>query len=523
MKLQYGLHIQSSLLFSFSIFLLSCLSIGRCEAGMVRASVSETGEQSDNYSFDPSLSPDGRYVAFISSATNLVLGDTNRKVDVFVSDVQTGSIVRASVSNNGAQAIKNCINPAISGDGRFIVFESDASNLVPGDTNDDGDVFLKDLQTGDITRLSVSASGEETINNFEGTNYVFRPAISADGRTVAFMSYADRLVPGDTNEKMDIFLRHLDTGSIERVSVTASGAEGNGNSYSPSLSADGRYVAFRSEASNLIPMDTFGASDIFVKDTLTGAVQIASTSATGLLGDNNTDFDPVISADGRYVVFASFAANLMPNDKNQTSDIFIKDLKTGDIRRASVSASGEEAHNAEIITSDLPSISADGRYVAFDSKANNLVPNDTNALPNNPTTGTDVFVKDMQTGAIRRVTLSPSGKQFSGNSYMHKVSLSSDGQTVAFVSKDPDLVAGDTNGIEDIFVASDVFAGATTPLPGDVNTDGVVNVVDAVLVLQITVGLYIPQDAQRAAGDMNGDGDVNITDAVLILRKAVGI
>ncbi|WP_439625355.1 Ig-like domain-containing protein, partial [Gemmata sp.] len=178
--------------------------------------------------------------------------------------------------------------------------------------------------------------------------------------------------PGDTNGAFDIFVKDTQTGAVTRVSTTAAGAQGDGDSDQPSVSADGRYVAFASRASNLVPGDTNGAFDIFVKDTQTGAVTRVSTTAAGAQGDGDSD-QPSVSADGRYVAFASDAPNLVPGDTNGTYDVFVKDTQTGAVTRVSTTA-GVQGDGA----SYTASVSADGRYVAFASDAPNLVPGDTN-------------------------------------------------------------------------------------------------------------------------------------------------
>jgi len=200
-------------------------------------------------------------VVFESDASNLVPGDTNGRYDIFLRDRQTDTTTRLSVSSAGTQGNDSSLAPSISADGRYVVFESDASNLVPGDTNGRYDIFLRDRQTGTTTRLNVSSTGTQ------GNGVSGRPSISADGRYVAFNSDASNLVPGDTNGRNDIFLRDRQTGTTTRLSVSSTGVQGDGHSYDPFISADGRYVAFNSHATTLVPGDTNGKQDIFLAAT----------------------------------------------------------------------------------------------------------------------------------------------------------------------------------------------------------------------------------------------------------------
>ncbi|MGD9519826.1 MAG: TolB family protein, partial [Armatimonadota bacterium] len=297
---------------------------------------------------------------------------------IFVHDRLTGETTRVSVSTGGGQAKKASHFPSISADGRCVAFESYASNLVPGDTNGSEDIFVHDRLTGETTRVSVSTGGGGA-NGPSGW-----PSISAEGRYVAFIGFgwADNLVPGDTNDTNDIFVHDRLTGQTTRVSVATGGGQANDWSEGPSISADGRYVAFHSSADNLVPGDTNGHEDIFVHDRLTGETTRVSV-ATGGGQANQGSWEPSISADGRYVAFHNLASNLVPGDTNGSEDVFVHDRVTGQTTRVSVSTGGGQA-NGE---SGKPSISADGRYVAFESLASNLVPGDTNGVE-------DIFVHD---------------------------------------------------------------------------------------------------------------------------------
>jgi Tol biopolymer transport system component len=344
-------------------------------------SVSTSGDQGNLYSYAIGIGAHGRYVVFNSDATNLVAGDSNNRGDVFVRDRLTGETTRVSISSSGKQASPSS-DPfggshasGMSADGRYVVFVSDASNLVRRDTNGTGDVFVHDRLRGETTRVSVSGTGRQA-NGPSGA-----PAISAGGRYVAFVSSASNLVAGDTNRKSDVYVHDRQTGRTQRVSLSNAGRQANGHCEGPAISVHGRYVAFVSSASNLVAGDTNGLADIFVRYLRTGQTRRVSVSSRGRqstgpptqTGSNA----PTISADGRYVAFHSDASNLVPGDTNGTFDIFVRDRVTGKTRRVSVGNGGEEA-NAETLGRGL--ISGDGRYVAFASLASNLVANDLNDI-----------------------------------------------------------------------------------------------------------------------------------------------
>jgi Tol biopolymer transport system component len=347
-----------------------------------RVSLATDGTEGNDASRFPAISADGRYVAFTSVASNLVSGDTNGSRDIFVHDTQSGTTTRVSLATNGTEGNSASYSPAISADGRYVVFDSVASNLVSGDTNGTNDVFVHDTQTGTTTRVSLATDGTE------GNGPSFNPAISADGRYVAFTSVASNLVSGDTNGSDDIFVHDTQTGTTTRVSLATDGTQGNNDSYHPAISADGRYVAFWSTASNLVSGDTNGSDDIFVHDTQTGTTTRVSLRTDGTQGNGSSSY-PSISADGRYVAFSSEASNMVSGDTNGGGDIFVHDTQTGTTTRVSLATDGTEGNGG----SHLPSISADGRYVAFISDASNLVSGDTNG-------DYDVFVHENDTVLI---------------------------------------------------------------------------------------------------------------------------
>ncbi len=425
-----------------------------------RVSVSSTGTGGNNLSVIASASGDGRFVTFLSDASDLVAGDTNDVRDVFVHDRMLGSTERISVSSIGIQANARSFGASINADGRYVAFWSEASNLVPGDTNWIADVFVHDRESGVTERVSTSSAG------VQGDGLSYYPSMSADGRYIAFSSEASNLVTGDTNGAADVFVHDRESGVTERVSVSSAGVQGDGSSPYPSISADGRSVAFPSYASNLVTGDTNGAADVFVHDRESGVTERVSVSSTGVEG-NSWSYWPSISADGRYVAFSAYASNLVPNDTNWVEDVFVRDGESGVTERVSVSSAGVQGD----ATSHSPSISADGRYVAFDSEATNLATADTNAE-------TDVFVHDRQSGVTHRV-LSYRGTE--GDHMSERPSISGDGRHVAFTSLATNLTEGDTNWSFDVFVAenaafadvmSSVFEADIEWLAGEAITKG---------------------------------------------------
>jgi Tol biopolymer transport system component len=334
------------------------------------------------------ISGDGRYVVFASDSAKLVANDNNFSTDFFVRDRLTNTTRIVSVDSNERQAqydsdTANSLSTAgrggvaISADGRFIAFASNAFNLVPNDTNKQDDIFVRDTLTGTTEIVSTDSQGNLT----QAIGSSTEPDISDDGRYVVFQSISKNLVPDDTNITFDIFVKDRQTGKTTRVSTDSAGRQGTYvtdadigvGASNPSISGDGRYVAFRSRFNNLVPGDTSGFGDIFVKDLQTNQTRLVSTDSAGN-PSNGTSYDPVISSDGRYVAFASAASNLVENDVLGAPDVFLKDLQTGITTRISVNSQGMQAMDGLFGTkSSRPSISADGRFVAFVSNGANLV------------------------------------------------------------------------------------------------------------------------------------------------------
>jgi Tol biopolymer transport system component len=409
-------------------------------------SVSTSGEQGNFDSWAVGISANGRYVVFNSDATNLVRGDTNNQSDVFVRDRLTGETTRVSVTSSGAQANQSPNEyggsraGGISANGRYVVFASDATNLVPSDTNGVLDVFVHDRATGRTQRVSVSSAGRQA--NGPSSD----PVISADGRYVSFTSMASTLVAGDTNRHWDVFVHDRATGKTGRVSVGSGsgGLQATGDSEEPAISGHGRYVAFASFASNLVAGDTNRLEDIFVRDRRMARTRRVSVSSsgkqtTGPLGVANSGA-PVISANGRYVAFVTRASNLVPGDTNHVSDIFVRDRLTGTTQRVSVGA-GRQANGDNVA---WPAISPDGRFVAFGSLASNIVPGDSNQI-------TDVYIRDRVAHRTLIASLGTTGEQGNDGSFVGAGAFSADNRYLV-ISSYASNFARDVNPGADVFV-----------------------------------------------------------------------
>jgi hypothetical protein len=347
---------------------------------------------------------------------------------------------RVSTTSNDVEATGgNSFASAVSGNGRLVAFSSLATNLDPADGNTLNDIYLKDTQTGQLTLVSRGANG---VGNASSN----LPQLSADGRFVAFVSAASNLVANDTNGTSDVFVYTVSTGALEIVSVSSTGAQANGASGAGScggncfsLSADGRFVAFESLATNLAALDIDTASDIFLRDRQTGTTTLVSQTSAGQLGSGSIGSNrPAISGNGQFVVFESSRV-LEASDTNNTGDIYLRNLSAGTTVRVNTSATGAFTTSG---FSARPSINNDGTIVAFRSVSNELVPND-----NTSTTQRDIFVKNVSTGAIQRVqapAVEPNGDS-------NELSLSGDGAVLYFHSAATNLIADDTNAVEDIF------------------------------------------------------------------------
>ncbi|BCD96231.1 dockerin type I domain-containing protein [Marinagarivorans cellulosilyticus] len=331
-----------------------------------RVNISNTGAQANSSSYKASISANGNHIAFFSNASNLVADDFNAFGDIFVRDLTTGVTERVNVDSAGNEAMGHSEFGDISADGRYVVFSSHADNLVPGDTNGWDDVFIRDRELGTTERLSVSTSGAQT--NW----WSQEPSISGDGRYVVFTSHDSQLSPNDTNNTHDVFLRDRQAGTTTLISVSTTGTLANGGSYMPTISDNGTHITYVSSASNLVANDTNGWEDIFVYEIATGTTTRVSLDIAGAQIQGNSR-DPNISANGRYVVFLSNNSEFDPFIFDE-SEILLHDTQTSTTEKITISHDGSATSGMN----SRPSISADGRYVSFSSNISNLISDDTN-------------------------------------------------------------------------------------------------------------------------------------------------
>jgi hypothetical protein len=422
----------------------------------------------------PSFSANGRYVAFQSRASDLVAQkDDNSDSDVFVRDLQTGTNILVSVRHLGdATGNDGSYNPMLSADGRYVAFQSDAKDLVANDTNFVSDVFVRDLQTGTTIMVSTNFAGTGSGNGSSGG-----AVISANGRVVTYLSQATNLIPNYTSSyanPFDVYAKDLQTGTAYLVSVNSAGT-GGGNSrsdfvsfgrihqyYRSVISADGRFVVFQSGATNMVSIPhNIGQQNIFMRDLQTGTTTLISVNAAGTEGASGYSSEPIISADGRYVVFQSLAANIVSiNDTNNAYDLFIRDTQTNTTKLVTYNSAGNATANAGISAEHV--ISADGRFIAFTGFASDHVANDNNNK-------LDVFVRDMVAGVTKLVSIDRTNST-SGNGISSGPVISGDGRFVAFQTDATDVVSTNENNVATDVYLRDLSTNTTTLLSA--NKDG---------------------------------------------------
>lgn len=400
------------------------------------------GRQGNDFSKNPVFSPDGKKIAFESRADRLVGQDTNLRYDIFVKTLANGAIKRVSTNAAGVQANDDSGQPVFSPDGNFVAFRSFASNLVGGGAGQ-WHIYVKNLSTGAIIRASTSGSG------VPANGFSYNPVFSHDGKKIAFESDATNLTAVDDGLFRDVFVKNLVNGAVTRVSSSASAKRGNGDSANPVFSPDDTKVAFDSYANNLVPKDRNGFRDVFVKTLSSGAIVRVSTNKDGKQGPGSSG-NPAFSPDGKKIAFWSNWPVVLRGDANNTSDVFVKTLASGAVVRVSSNASGHGGNTASF----NPAFSPNGNSIAFISLASNLVKGDANNFE-------DIFVKDLASEAIARVTVNPNGRSpngrswtedGSGKSYSPVFNAASD--KIVFPSAASNLVSGDRNGVVDVFVVT---------------------------------------------------------------------
>ncbi|GAB4275855.1 MAG: PD40 domain-containing protein [Candidatus Promineifilaceae bacterium] len=398
-----------------------------------RISVGTNGVQADGSSFFAFTSVDNRYITFHSWASNISTDQTGENwLDVFLRDRQTNTTIKITNGIDGPTN-EDSFDAVLTADGRYVVYTSYAWNLVPNDTNRDAwsrnglDIFLYDTQTQQTQRVSLAHDGKEIQGNSSGI-------ISRDGTWILMDSDGPGILPSSTPAGSNLYLRNWRTGEIKLL--VAGGENGYFTSWWPDY--DASHAAFSSTFDHLAANDTNGEQDVFWVDASTGVITLVSRSINGGSA-NGKSGQSVISQDGRYVVFVSYASDLIPNDTNGVGDVFIYDRITDSIERVSVSSSGEQANGL----SRDPSICGNGRYVSFSSDATNLVANDTNGKR-------DVFVHDMQSGETFVASVNSSGEQTNGK--VHRSYLTFDCRYITYASDGTNIVPNDTNNARDLFM-----------------------------------------------------------------------
>lgn len=416
-------------------FLLATIaSIVLQPAYAITTRLSETtlGGESDSASFSVKLSDNGRFAVFQTNATNLITADSNGVSDVVLKDLQTGVLTCMSCAAGGIVGDGASTSPTISGDGRFVAFQSAATNLVAGDSNVATDVFVREIATGAL-EIASRATG---VAGAPGVATSGQARLSSTGQFVVFSSIAANLVSGDTNAQADVFVRDRLNSGTTRVSVATGGGQasgGFGGATASTISADGRFVVFTSGQQTLSVGDTNNLADAFMHDRQTTTTERLSTTA----GTTGSCLDPTISADGSMVAFSSTFADLVTGDTNAARDTFYRARTSAVLTR--ITAAGAVEANGPL---EVPSLNGNGTKIAFQSAASNLIAVDTNA-------SNDIFNLNIGTGVISRISVSTAGLEATGSSTFPWYASNSD--IVAFSSGASNLIANDANASVDTF------------------------------------------------------------------------
>lgn len=457
----------------------------------VLVSAGAGGSSGNGASSEGAITPNGRYVAYVTSARNVVPNDLNGSAaDVILRDVRDGVTTLVSVnrlgtgSGNGASR-----DPSVSENGRWVVFTSVADDLVANDANGAEDVFVRDLTLGTTTLVSVKQDGSGSATGPSGT-----ASISSNGRWVSFSSVAEDLVSNDGNGQEDVFVRDLQTGTTTLVSIDRQGSSsGTGRSFGPVLTPGGRTVAFVSNANDLVGDDENAVNDVFLRDLNAGTTTLVSTSRDGTGGGKGDSWGPIVSPNGRYVAFTSVARDMVTADRNHSSDVFLRDLRQGTTTLVSVSKSGKRTANGASVALG---VSSSGRYVLFTSRAPNLTAGDRNETD-------DVFLRDLRDGITQTVSVNLNGRSANGPSVAG--TLSSDGRYAFFASTATDLVQTPVGGLGDVYrrdVADGVTTLASAAAAGSAGGNGPSD--SPLLTPDGRFGLFLSTAEDLAEGDANG-------------------
>lgn len=417
----------------------SQLFIKDLESGITKlVSMTPQGINANGPSFQPAYSSNGRWLVFGSFASDLVAGDDNGFPDIFLKNNFTGEIILASRGIDGISANASSWEPTFSPDGNWLVFESNATNLVEGMNRSDNNLYIKNLETGKLTLANTTSQGVLK----EG--YSDYPFFSPDGQWLAFSTDAP-LVSQDDNETFDVYLKNLMTNEIRLMSQKALPTSRMGKSYSEGFSPNGEWLAVISEA-NLVPLDTNDKYDVFLINVATGRTIMANSTVDGLAGDQGTDVEstPWFSPDGQWLAFVSYDHNLLTQATQNDSDVYLKNIVTGEIKLANSSADGVRGNDS---SNDIRGFTSDGQWLIFHSKASNLVAGDTNQQE-------DVYLKNMRTGQIMMANSNSIDLNYpiGSNGKVKNIQFSADGRWLGFESDASNLTTWDNNGQDDVFL-----------------------------------------------------------------------
>ena len=404
------------------------------------------GTPADGESYDNDLTPDARFVAFASTASNFSSED-GPAVDVFVWDRRTGVLDLISKTTEGAPADGDSYLPSISADGRYVAFLSEADNLSSVDRDDVRDIFLRDRVSNTTTLVSkvrASRGGSPILAADANSD---NPSISDDGRYVAFDSEADNLSSRDRDGVEDVFLYDRETGGLQLVSQSSSGAGGDSSSTASSISGNGRFVTFSSYADNFSSLDKEAQSDVFIRDRVARTTRLVSRNSKGKPA-NGPSGSPSVSSSGRFVAFVSDANNLSSRDDDDYNNVFVRDMKKDKTRLVSRSSSEAPASHHSRMSKFYDSISASGRYVVFESTADNLSSKDDDGH-------TNVFVRDVIDGRTRWINRSATGD--AADDHGLYPAISGNGRYVAFWSLATNLTPVDGGGVGNVFLRGPLF------------------------------------------------------------------
>lgn len=445
----------------------------------------------------------GNIVAYSSSAQNLIANDHNQVLDVFVYVRNTNETIRISENAQGEGGNGLSQFPEVSGNGRYVSFVSSADNLVANDTNGNRDAFRYDLQSNTLERVSLTQTGAEISSGIGADT----PQISHDGNLVV-LTTRDALLPADTNSNTDAYLKNIQTGAIELLSVNTAGNGGNNDTHQVSISADGQIVALESSASDLVAVDANGETDIFVRD-LNAGTTVRVMGVGGTEPDADSDIYN-LSADGRYVTFSSGATNLVANDTNASGDVFVYDTINETVTRVSVDSAGVEGNDR----SRDPATDSTGRFVAFGSEASNFSADDGDNI-------SDIYVHDQVSGITRLVSYSLLNNHVESSGFSPCITFDNGSVLVGFESREPMESLVDVNDVKDVFLRNVI--DETTVLISQADSQGPYPVYAGV---ESSVGGdldYTGRYVALSSDATNFDFETGFNDQILLLDRRKGV